>query len=297
MGCISKGFSFLFVVILAVSSVIIVESVFAQSIPKPTVPEFSVKYFDRSYDIPTTYGVDTYTGKTVVTKEGYHVQNKTIIVTIQNQPFNRYTDSNGSTIGLYYKIGSKGHFGSDWGTYSIFYQHNLDSSVGIYYQSSYDSTDLVAVFGLQGNNGSEYFGQTLPQIADGGEIDFRVQAYTAYFITVQDTPNPFNIRHPYHDEQIITGSSDWSNVQTIRVPEGSVTTSTPQTPTLTETTTPTTTTPTLTPTAPDTNSNSITLPLNTFIIIIAVFAVALVTLSVLLLRKHRKPISQDKPNV
>jgi len=40
MGSTNKGFSLLFVVVLGVSSLMIVESAFAQSIPTPSIPEF-----------------------------------------------------------------------------------------------------------------------------------------------------------------------------------------------------------------------------------------------------------------
>lgn len=33
------------------------------SISKPSVPEFTVKYVDNSYDVPPTYGIDQYTGE------------------------------------------------------------------------------------------------------------------------------------------------------------------------------------------------------------------------------------------
>ena len=32
-------------------------------IPKPSVPEFTVALVDTSYDVPTTYSTDPYTGK------------------------------------------------------------------------------------------------------------------------------------------------------------------------------------------------------------------------------------------
>ena len=63
MSGTSKGFSLPLVVILAVSSLIMVESAFAQSIPKPSVPEFTLKYVDNSHNVLPIYGVDPYTGK------------------------------------------------------------------------------------------------------------------------------------------------------------------------------------------------------------------------------------------
>jgi hypothetical protein len=53
MGSIYKRFSLLLVIILAVSNLIMVESAYAQSIPKASVPEFSVGYVDNSYYVST----------------------------------------------------------------------------------------------------------------------------------------------------------------------------------------------------------------------------------------------------
>lgn len=56
------------------------------SIPTPSVPEFTLKYVDNSYDVPssTTTTTDPYTGEqTITTEPGYHVANETIEVTIK----------------------------------------------------------------------------------------------------------------------------------------------------------------------------------------------------------------------
>ena len=79
--------------LLALSNLVMVGSVFAQSIPTPSVPEFSLRFVDASYDVPTTYTIDDYTGQNI-THPGYHVENRTIEVRIKNQPFTSY-ESNG----------------------------------------------------------------------------------------------------------------------------------------------------------------------------------------------------------
>ena len=89
------AFALLLVLVLATSSIIIVKPAFAES-PKPSVPEFSLKYIDLSYDVPPTYGIDQYTGKTVITQDGYRVDNRSIQFTIKNQPFTPYMDSSGN---------------------------------------------------------------------------------------------------------------------------------------------------------------------------------------------------------
>ena len=62
-------------------------------------------------------------------------------------------------------------------------------------------------------------------------------------------------------------------------------------------TSPPTGTQSTTPTIEDTNSESTTVPLSAFITVIAVLALTAVALTVLLYRRHRKNLSQNKPNV
>jgi len=67
MGRIKKGISLLLVVILAVSSLMLIESASAQSIPTPSVPEFNVTLISSP---PESQSV-----------------NRTIELSIKNQPF------------------------------------------------------------------------------------------------------------------------------------------------------------------------------------------------------------------
>ena len=48
-----------------------------------------------------------------MTQAGYHIQNKSIEITIKNQPFTSYRNENNSLVVLYYYILVKGHF-QDW---------------------------------------------------------------------------------------------------------------------------------------------------------------------------------------
>jgi uncharacterized protein (UPF0333 family) len=56
MGRISKKFSLLFVLILAVSSIIMAKPAFAQTIPTPSVPTFTIQYFFNA--IAPTYTIN-----------------------------------------------------------------------------------------------------------------------------------------------------------------------------------------------------------------------------------------------
>ena len=62
MGSARKVFSLLFIVILPVSSLIMVESASAQSIPKPTVPQFHLKVTEHFETLPPIYEIDQFTG-------------------------------------------------------------------------------------------------------------------------------------------------------------------------------------------------------------------------------------------
>jgi len=108
-----------------------------QAVSKPSVPEFSLQFVDNSYDVPPTFSKDPFTGETVMTKEGYHVDNRTIEVKIKNQPFTPYTDSQGNGSGLWYDIRWKGHFDDYWQEYSSGYgKHYLNA------QHEYNSDGL-----------------------------------------------------------------------------------------------------------------------------------------------------------
>jgi hypothetical protein len=165
-----------------------------------------VKFVDRSYDVPVTNRttIDPFTGQEVTTSSGgYHVTNKTIDVTIKNQPFTPIDLGNGSVIQLHYSVRAKGHFG-DW--------NDARTDVGYYLTrviaSSSDYTVATFVFGMYGWN---------PPV--GGEEDFQVKAEIGYL-------------YPHYQGLIQTGTSfasygesDWSNTQTIKISESQTQTS------------------------------------------------------------------------
>lgn len=103
----NKALTIALILTLALPSLIMLRSAYAQTIPKPTVPEFTVEIADRSYDVPqtTTSYTDPYTGKTTTQiQPGYHVANRTIEVKINNQPLTPFTDQSGNNINLLYNV-------------------------------------------------------------------------------------------------------------------------------------------------------------------------------------------------
>jgi hypothetical protein len=201
----------------------------AQSNPLPSVPEFTVKFVDFSYNIPTTStsSTDAYTGKQVVTTQaGYYIQNASFVINIKNQPFTGY-EVNGNYTALYYGIQVKGHFTPDWGSVMFYYTQP-------YIQSSTEEYTTLTM-GLTGNNDttagadgqSGFVGASLLNGAYGGQLDFRVLSLVGYYVTVQDPVNAFNVRHPYHQEFVSSQTSDYSSIQTIDISANPVT-ATPQ---------------------------------------------------------------------
>ena len=200
MGSISKGFSLLLVVILAVSSLMTVESVSAQSIPKPSVPDFSVKIISNPYLVPQTNSTDPYTGQVTI-YPSYINENKSIVVTVKNQQFVSTQLSAGNWTNLYYNLRFEGHFiKNDWTYYP------LAPESGYINASQMDYTVIPIPTYL------------LPATySNGTQIDFQVQALIGYdepryagFSTNTPEPVPIFIGYNFTGE-----SSDWSPSETL----------------------------------------------------------------------------------
>jgi hypothetical protein len=172
------------------------------SIPTPSIPEFTLKYVDNSYDVPssTTTKTDPYMGEqTVTTVPGYHVKNGTIEVTIRNQEFTPYSIDNQHTISLFYYVSYKGHYAEDWD----------------YYPPSTYGREYSAIFIPQST--TDY---TIVQFRapPEGEMDFRVQAQIGYYTS---SIEPVIIPGAPFTTYAFNGEvSGWSSTQTITIPQG-----------------------------------------------------------------------------
>jgi hypothetical protein len=220
MGTKSKSFALFFTLIMAISSLSLcmVQSAFAQSIPKPSVPQFTIKIIDTSYDVPTTYTIDGYTGENI-THPGRHVSQNSIQFTIRNQAFTPNVD--GNTLSLYYIIRTKGHF-IEIDKWTIFPTLQLDKSGYISAQSGAD-TVLILPGGLS--------------FPANSQIDYQVQAILGYHKIVYPYMSTFE-----------SSSSDWSPTQTLTI----LARADPSTPALpTPTSSPTNTITSPTPTVPE----------------------------------------------
>jgi hypothetical protein len=257
MGTANKSFSLLLVVSIVASSLWIIQPASSQSIPKPSVPEFSVQYIIYSSYVSPTYGIDQCTGKNITIQGGYQVNTRTSEFTIKNQPFTPYIDASGHSIELFYNFRYKGHFGDTWSYYPFTDAYsNVNPTVTeqtthsygpyggghfIYYTASSSQNTIITIpMSLL----TPFPGG--PEIPDGSQVDFQVQAQIGQI-------NPMPTGMLAGDFYNFSGqTSSWSNIQTITLDAASTsTTSSNPTPTLTPTLTPTTTltlTPTLAPT-------------------------------------------------
>ena len=170
----------------------------------PAVPEFTVELVDASYDVPTTYSTDPYTG-TQVTHQGYHVAKRTIEIRIKNQPFTPYIDSNGRNITFYYNIRFKGHY-VEWG-----------SDFDVVYNSGNMPTQSNSEYTVIAYNSERTYAFTLGwvsrylEVSPGGELDFQVKALVGYTYETVTGPG-------FHAASFTGEESDWSATQTLTIP-------------------------------------------------------------------------------
>jgi hypothetical protein len=204
-----------------------VKPVNAQKPPSPTVPKFSVKLVSHPYNVPptTTSTFDSSTWKeTTTTVPGYRVENKSIELTIKNQPFTPYvihTTERDYDVKLDYIVEVKGHFDDDqsWkepNGYSI-------QSTSQYTILSYTRRNLYF---------TEWEG--INDLPVGSQLDFRVRARIGCWAVLRLIDYYYGEREPYLVESEL---SDWSDPQTITITNGSSSstsshTVSPQSPTL-----------------------------------------------------------------
>jgi len=198
MTSLAKKSTLSSVCILIILGLLLVEPCVALE-TKPSVPQFSLKLDDTSFDVPpsTTTTIDPYTGeKTIIFAPGYHVDSRAIVVTIKNQvPHKLYTDTDEKKYRLYYHVQVKGHFGGEWKDFAK-----------PFFQSDSEYTII-------GGWDSEY--------KNGVQLDFRVQAIIGQRDTSSEAFFPFV---PYYPIEGITPAyytdveySGWSSVLTFTI--------------------------------------------------------------------------------
>jgi hypothetical protein len=229
----SKSLVLSLLVLLLIPSVSLVKQANAQSIPKPSIPEVTVEFVDRSYDVPATYTntTDPFTGQQVTEKHGgYRVWNETIDVTVKNQQYTPIDLGNGTTITLYYSVRTKGHF-VDWNdTLNGYVFKRIASSTSEYTVITFILRSFVSGGGYyaSANVNPDELPDIQPedlQIPQGATEDFQVKAEIGYLYPVYSG----HLLEPPTWVFASFAESDWSDIQTLTVPYY-VPTSTPTTP-------------------------------------------------------------------
>jgi hypothetical protein len=227
----------------------------AQTIPKPTVPQFQLKVMEHSETLPSVYEIDQFTGKNVTIFEGAYYEWRTLDFTVENQQ--TPTPNN-----LYFNIRYKGEYSSNWT-----YLYHGDT----YARAQLGQTSIISFL----ISGQAVHGDLYPlPIPSGAKVDFQVEAMIGGIF--RKSPE-FASGYEFRGE-----TSGWSNTQTITIPITSASAS--PNPTSSNSTT----APTSTPTATNSNNNSISVPLSALIAVVAVFLAVIVALLLLLFRRHNK---------
>ncbi len=210
----SKRVTLLLIAALTASNLIVVNLALA-SVTTPSVPEFTVKFVDNSYDVPptTTSSTDPYTNKTTITTvPGYHVENKMIEATIRNN------------LGAsYYNFRYKPHYINEWS----YYPFNPESFAGYNVYSDYALPADVAA------SASDYTVIPLTflpkSIPDCGQVDVQVQALFGGY-RQGSAASVFAPGGPTFDFYFTGTTSDWSETQTVTFGEVQSPTSSPAAP-------------------------------------------------------------------
>jgi hypothetical protein len=186
MNSMGRILTLLLVILLLTSLLMLtITPVNVQAVSKPSVPQFTVKFVDYSYNIPstTTTTTDPFTGeKNTITQPGRYMKNHTIEITIKNQFFTPSTAENGMEHRLRYVVQFKGHYAEDWQVWGEVYQS--DSQYTVLSKSV--------------------------NYATGSKVDFRVETQIGHTEFVDNS-----LFIPYF---VSDGSSGWSKVQTFTMP-------------------------------------------------------------------------------
>jgi hypothetical protein len=158
--------------------------------PTPSVPEFSLKFVDASYDVPTTHTIDPYTGQDV-THQGYHVKIINLVMFIGNQPlvYDYKAD-------FLFNIQVKGHYEGNWT--QLFVNDNIPSA-------DYSAPVTSVIVGVLDEDGLYLSGRSVV-IPNGGQEDFRVMGMIGGYF-----------KAGFGHTEFSGATSDWSSTGTITI--------------------------------------------------------------------------------
>ena len=221
MRCLSKGFPLLLVIILAVSSLMTIESAIAQSIPKPPTPEFTVNFTRTLYSVTAP---DPVTGENIT----QHFQNNTIQVKIENRPY--LSSIKGSQYHLFYNIRIKLNSENNWSELyppESYYNNatNFNSTALNLARTPNASTSEYTTISFY-----DYYPSYPPNteigffppfhFPPGTQLDLEVQAIIGVDSQVYIADHPTAPRFGGHYEPaiVVDVGSDWSSIRTITIP-------------------------------------------------------------------------------
>lgn len=226
----SRSLVLLLMVFLTVPSLVMVGSVCAESIPTPSVPEFTLKFKPLTYYVPPIYDINPYTGENVTIQEGAHVENDSIVVTIRNQPFSY--SSNGLIYHLYYNIRIKPHFAENWT--ELYPSTKQPNSPYDWDNESWSySMYLFPKYQLQSNSDYTVFSYALEDLLEilwrypfldtdsDVQLDFQIEAIVGYDSQLWYVEHPLAPEYGGHYEPAIEfeETSGWSETHTVIIGE------------------------------------------------------------------------------
>jgi hypothetical protein len=198
------------------------------AVSTPTTPEFTLKYVDNSYDVPTTYKTDDYTGKTVVNVTGYHVDNRSIEVAIKNQEFSYSAD--GTTYFFFYNVRYKGHYGTEWKELFPLYRGCVSQSAYLNDNYSFYITSEIGQTCPETVD-SQYTVVLIPLAIDSsGAMDVQVKAMVGHLSDIYVGSLFYPEYGSISSSIICDTTSDWSNLLTITIGSGETINSQPASP-------------------------------------------------------------------
>ncbi len=289
MSSNSKSLSILFVLLLAVSSLMMAKPAFAQTPMStiPSVPAFTVTLTNASYYSPATYYTDPQTGANI-TVPGSFSNLENLTFTIQNQP-----------TATFYVIRWTTPYTAGWNNIHSYYDGRVMNAT---LESSSGSTTTWVISGtygsflLYGENSSQSTSVNGYSFANSDEIELNFESGATIEFQVQaiNGSPQYTDPYPYFAEEqyyIIGGASDWSNTQTIAIPASSASVSPSPTPA------PSTSTQTPTPTPTLTSVISALNPSLELIIIIALVVIVFLLVTIIILMSKRKPVNSSQQTV
>jgi hypothetical protein len=171
------------------------------TIPKPIVPEFIVKLITSPTEV-----------------------NKTIALSIKNQPFTPYYDSSVGWIHLFYDVRAKEHSVENWT--NLYLREDLPYLSENVPEKSDSGYTILSYSSLQSNSENTYIlGDKMMDFPANSQVDFQVEALAGYIHRVWN-PNATNQLEmlPY----VFNGQeSSWSSTQTITLVDTSTASPTP----------------------------------------------------------------------